>query len=132
VYEKFAKLLQAKGSALKVGHGAESGTTMGPVTTERSVDKAVSLVEDAKKNGGRILTGGNKLNINGGYFFEPTVIVDAHDGLLVAQEEQFAPIAALFPFETEDEAVEKANNTSVSTTSNMLMHAVNMRTDGTC
>jgi succinate-semialdehyde dehydrogenase/glutarate-semialdehyde dehydrogenase len=114
VYEQFAKVLQEKGSQLKVGHGADAGTTMGPVTTPRSIDKAVSLVEDAKKNGARILTGGNKIDLNGGYFFEPTVIADAHEGLLVAQEEQFAPIAALFPFDTEEEAIEKANSTSVS------------------
>lgn len=87
---------------------------MGPVTTPRSIDKAIELVEDAKKNGAKVLTGGTKLDINGGYFFAPTVITDAHDGLLVAQEEQFAPIAAFFPFDTEAEAVERANDTSVS------------------
>jgi succinate-semialdehyde dehydrogenase/glutarate-semialdehyde dehydrogenase len=114
VYEEFANIMLQGAKKLKVGHGTEPGTTMGPVTTERGIDKALDLVEDAKKNGGRILTGGNKLDINGGYFFEPTVIADAHDGLLVASEEQFAPIAALFPFDTEDEAVERANNTSVS------------------
>jgi len=66
---------------------------MGPVTTERSIEKAESLVEDARKNGGKILFGGNKLEIDGGYFFEPTVIGNATDDLLVAQEEQFAPIS---------------------------------------
>jgi succinate-semialdehyde dehydrogenase/glutarate-semialdehyde dehydrogenase len=86
---------------------------MGPVTTERSIEKAESLVEDARKNGGKILFGGNKLEIDGGYFFEPTVIGNATDDLLVAQEEQFAPIAALFPFDTEEEVVERANNTSM-------------------
>lgn len=90
-----------KAKALKVGHGAADGTTMGPVTTERGIERAVSLVEDAQKNGAKILTGGKKLDLNGGYFFEPTVIGDAHEELLLAKEEQFAPIAALFPFSTE-------------------------------
>ena len=102
------------GKALKVGHGADATTTMGPLTTPRSIEKALQHVDDAKKNGAKILFGGKKLDINGGYFFEPTVIADAHEGLLVAQEEQFAPVMALFPFDTEDEVVEKANSTSVS------------------
>jgi acyl-CoA reductase-like NAD-dependent aldehyde dehydrogenase len=102
-----------KAKKLKVGHGADEGTTMGPVTTERAIDKAVSLVDDAQKKGAKIVHGGNKMNLNGGYFFEPTLITDAHEELLLASEEQFAPIAALFPFETEQEVVEKANSTSV-------------------
>jgi succinate-semialdehyde dehydrogenase/glutarate-semialdehyde dehydrogenase len=113
VYEKFSKLLLERAQKLKVGHGTDKTTTMGPLTTLRSVDKAAEHVEDAKKNGAKILTGGNKLSLNNGYFFEPTVIVDAHEGLLVAQEEQFSPIAALFAFDTEEEVVDKANNTSL-------------------
>jgi len=98
---------------LKVGHGAHPDTTLGPVTTERGIDKALEMVDDARKNGGRVLTGGNKVDLGGGYFFEPTVIADAHDSLMVACEEQFAPIAAIFPFETEEEAVQRANQTSM-------------------
>jgi succinate-semialdehyde dehydrogenase/glutarate-semialdehyde dehydrogenase len=106
--------MRERGSKLVVGHGANPTTTMGPLTTPRGVDKAAELVEDARTKGARILLGGKKLDIDGGYFFEPTVVADAHDDLLLAQEEQFAPIAALFPFDTEEEAVAKANNTSVS------------------
>jgi acyl-CoA reductase-like NAD-dependent aldehyde dehydrogenase len=113
VYEDFIKIMVETGTKLKVGHGADPSTTMGPLTMERGVEKALALVEDAQKNGARILTGGKKLDLNGGYFFEPTVVADAHDDLLLAKEEQFAPIAALFPFDTEEEAVQKANNTSV-------------------
>jgi succinate-semialdehyde dehydrogenase/glutarate-semialdehyde dehydrogenase len=113
VYEEFTKIMVEKGKSLKVGHGAESSTTIGPLTTERGVEKALVHVEDAQKNGARVLTGGKKLDLNGGYFFEPTVVADAHDDLLLAKEEQFAPIAALFPFDTEAEVVKKANDTSV-------------------
>jgi succinate-semialdehyde dehydrogenase/glutarate-semialdehyde dehydrogenase len=114
VYEKFVEIMRERGSKLVVGHGAEPKTTMGPLTTPRGVDKAAEMVADARKKGARILLGGNRLDIGGGYFFEPTVVADAHDDLLLAREEQFAPIAALFPFDTEDEAVNKANDTSVS------------------
>jgi acyl-CoA reductase-like NAD-dependent aldehyde dehydrogenase len=103
--------------ALNVGHGAEPGTTMGPLTTPRGVDKAQQLVDDAREKGASILLGGNKLDRKGGgYFFEPTLVADAHGGLLLAHEEQFAPVMALFPFDTEDEVVEMANSTSVSLT----------------
>lgn len=87
---------------------------MGPLTTPRGIDKALSHVEDAKKNGAKVLFGGQKIKIDDGYFFEPTVIVNAHKDLLIAQEETFAPIAAFFKFNSEEEAVEAANKTSVS------------------
>lgn len=113
VYEKFTNLIAEKTKLLKIGHGAKEGTTLGPVTTSRSVDKAVEHVADAKKNGGRIIMGGNKVAIENGYFFEPTIVLDAHDGLQLSQEEQFSPIAAFFSFDTEEEAVKAANNTSM-------------------
>jgi len=113
VYKEFTELVAKKTKELKVGHGAKEGTTLGPLTTPRSIDKALAHVEDAKKNGARILFGGNKVNIDDGYFFEPTIVLDAHDGLMLAQEEQFSPIAAFFPFDTEDEVVKAANDTSM-------------------
>jgi acyl-CoA reductase-like NAD-dependent aldehyde dehydrogenase len=67
------------------------------------------------KHGGIILTGGNKPADLKGYFFEPTVIGGANEKMRLAQEETFGPICALFPFETEEEAVKAANYTSVST-----------------
>jgi succinate-semialdehyde dehydrogenase/glutarate-semialdehyde dehydrogenase len=113
VYKEFTDLVAKKTKELKVGHGAKEGTTLGPLTTPRSIDKALQHVEDAKKNGAKILFGGNKVKIDDGYFFEPTIVLDAHDGLLLAQEEQFSPIAAFFPFETEEEVVKSANDTSM-------------------
>jgi succinate-semialdehyde dehydrogenase/glutarate-semialdehyde dehydrogenase len=113
IYEEFTNLIAEKTKKLKIGHGAKEGTTLGPVTTLRSVEKAVSHVEDAKKNGGKILMGGNKVTTETGYFFEPTIILNAHEGLLVAQEEQFSPIAAFFPFDTEEQVVKAANDTSM-------------------
>jgi succinate-semialdehyde dehydrogenase / glutarate-semialdehyde dehydrogenase len=114
VYEEFTGIMLKRAKALKIGHGSDPDTTLGPVTIARGLDKAESMVEDARAKGARILSGGKKLDLHGGYFFEATVIADAKEDMLVAREEQFAPIAALFPFDSEAEVVEKANNTSVS------------------
>jgi succinate-semialdehyde dehydrogenase/glutarate-semialdehyde dehydrogenase len=114
VYDKFAQLLKEKTSKLVVGHGAEKGTTMGPVTTPRSLDKATNQVEDAKKHGGQIILGGGKVIGKSGYFFEPTIILGAKKEMLITSEETFAPVLALYSFDTEEEAVTAANNTSVS------------------
>ncbi|KAF2722009.1 aldehyde dehydrogenase [Polychaeton citri CBS 116435] len=116
VYDKFAEILRKKTAELKVGHGAEKDTGMGPVTTPRSLDKALAQVEDAKKHGGNVILGGNKLmGTKGydGYFFEPTLITGAKKEMLIAQEETFAPVMALFEFESEEEAVKRANDTSM-------------------
>ncbi|WPG99334.1 Hypothetical protein R9X50_00214800 [Acrodontium crateriforme] len=116
VYKKFTDILAEKTRALVVGHGTKEGTTMGPVTTPRSLDKAEAQVADAEKHGGKIVLGGKKLHgMKGydGYFFEPTLITGAKKDMLIAQEETFAPIMALFEFDTEEEAVKQANDTSM-------------------
>jgi len=114
IYDKFANFLAEKTRELRVGHGLDEGTTMGALTVPQGLDKTTSQVEDAKKNGATILTGGNRLDINDGYFFEPTVITNATANMKIASEETFGPLLALFPFDTEEEAVKAANNTSVS------------------
>lgn len=113
VYAKFADIIKDRTSKLVVGHGAEKGTTMGPVTTPRSLDKASNQVEDAKKHGGKIVLGGGKVSGKSGYFFEPTIILGAKKEMLITEEETFAPVMALYSFDLEEEAVEAANNTSV-------------------
>lgn len=113
VYSDFAKIFATKTSKLVVGHGAKSTTTMGPVTTPSSLDKALSQVADAKKHGGEIICGGQKVKGTGGYFFEPTIILGAKKEMLITEEETFAPVLALYSFDTEAEAVEAANNTSM-------------------
>ncbi|GAB7363713.1 hypothetical protein MBLNU230_g4281t1 [Neophaeotheca triangularis] len=116
IYEKFTKILTEKTRALVVGHGNEQGTTMGPVTTARSLDKAAAQVEDAQKQGGQVVLGGKSLHGTkgyDGYFFEPTIITHANKSMLISREETFAPVMALFEFESEDEAVELANDTSM-------------------
>lgn len=116
VYSKFTDILSQKTKELKIGHGAKEGTTLGPVTTDRSLDKAEAQIKDAEKQGGKVVLGGNKLHGKEGYegyFFEPTIITGAKEGMLISREETFAPVMALFEFDTEDEAVRLANDTSM-------------------
>lgn len=117
VYDKFAQMFKERTSALVVGHGAKDGTTMGPVTTPRGLDKALSQVEDARKLGGNVILGGKPMAGCDGYFFEPTIITDMKPEMLISREETFAPIAALYKFDTEEEAVKCANDTSMGLTS---------------
>ncbi|CAG8974518.1 hypothetical protein HYALB_00009053 [Hymenoscyphus albidus] len=113
VYDKFAQIMKEKTSKLVVGHGSEKSTTIGPVTTPQSIEKSCNQVEDAKKHGGQVILGGNKITEKGGYFFEPTIILGAKKEMLVTQEETFGPVLALYSFDSEDEAVQAANNTSM-------------------
>ncbi|KAH7125172.1 Aldehyde/histidinol dehydrogenase [Dendryphion nanum] len=113
IFDKFLERWNAETKKIVVGHGSDKSTTMGPVTTPRGVDKAISLVEDAKSKGATIHLGGNKISKNGGYFFEPTVISGITSEMDISKEEIFAPVSTFIKFETEDEAVKAANDTSM-------------------
>ncbi|GLI75593.1 hypothetical protein PoHVEF18_003850 [Penicillium ochrochloron] len=113
IYDRFASLLKERTSALVVGHGASADTTMGPLTTPRSIDKAISQVEDARKHGAQVILGGKPLASQKGYFFEPTILSGMTEDMQISHEESFAPIAALYKFQSEDEAVKLANATSM-------------------
>jgi succinate-semialdehyde dehydrogenase/glutarate-semialdehyde dehydrogenase len=124
VYDKFASIFKEKTSKLVVGHGSEQQTTMGPVTTPQSLDKAVKQVEDAKKHGGQIALGGGKIEEKGGYFFEPTIILGAKKEMLITDEETFGPVLALYSFENEEEVVKAANDTSMGLASYFFTKSV--------
>ncbi|KAM0438626.1 hypothetical protein ACHAPT_001379 [Fusarium lateritium] len=114
VYEKFAQKMLEATQKLKVGHGAETGTTMGPLTTCRQVEKVEKHVSDALSKGGKVLCGGKRPeNLKNGYFFEPTIISGMTPDMLTTQEEIFGPLLGLYKFETEEEAVRLANDTSM-------------------
>jgi succinate-semialdehyde dehydrogenase/glutarate-semialdehyde dehydrogenase len=109
IYEKFLKRLVEKTRALKVGDGLDPRSEVGALIDEEAVAKAAEHVEDATRGGARLLCGGQGL-AGPGYFFEPTVLADAALGALCMQEETFAPIAPVSAFDTEAEAIERANN----------------------
>ncbi|KAJ6146420.1 hypothetical protein N7497_008402 [Penicillium chrysogenum] len=113
IYDRFAALLKERTAAIVVGHGAVAGTTMGPLTTPRSLDKASAQVEDALRLGADVILGGKAVASQPGYFFEPTILSGMTEEMLISQEESFAPIAALYRFETEEQAVKLANDTSM-------------------
>jgi len=112
VYEAFAEKLVAAVRKLRVGNGLDSGVTQGPLIEGKAVEKVELLVGEAVGKGARILLGGRKHAL-GGTFYEPTVLADATPAMALAQEEIFGPVAPLFRFETEEEAVALANDTSV-------------------
>lgn len=109
-------LVEASKNQLKVGHGADPATTMGPVTTAKSVAKVAQQIQDATSRGATVLLGGQQpsgLGLAGGYFYEPTILAGMTDDMLITHEETFGPILALYRFTDEDEAVRAANNTSM-------------------
>ncbi len=108
IYDQFVKKLAAKVAKMKVGNGFEPGVAIGPLIEGAAMKKVAKHVADAVKKGGQLLTGGDKLE---GQFFQPTVIAGATPDMLCAREETFGPLAPVFRFKTEQEAVDAANAT---------------------
>ena len=110
VYERFAAKLAEAVSQFKVGPGLAEGTNQGPLIDENAVRKVEEHIADAVSKGARILTGGKRHPL-GGTFFEPTILADVTPQMKVAREETFGPVAPLFRFHTEEEAIRMANDT---------------------
>ncbi len=110
VYDAFAAKLAEAVRRLKPADGLEEGATQGPLIDDRAVEKVEEHVADARARGARVTVGGGR-HARGGRFFEPTVLVDATPEMLIAREETFGPVAALFRFKTEAEAIAMANDT---------------------
>jgi len=108
VYDAFVEKLAARASALKVGNGFDAGVAQGPLIDAAALGKVAAHVADATSRGARVVTGGSPV---GERFFAPTVLADVTGDMLCAREETFGPVAPVFRFETEDEAVQLANAT---------------------
>ncbi|KXJ84727.1 NAD-dependent aldehyde dehydrogenase [Microdochium bolleyi] len=102
IYDRFTQMVLEATQKIRVGHGAEPGTTMGPLTTSHAVSK-----------GGKLLCGGKQPENLRGYFFEPTIISEMTSEMMASQEEIFGPLLGLYRFETEEEVAKKANDTSM-------------------
>ncbi|GMG88403.1 NAD-dependent succinate-semialdehyde dehydrogenase [Biformimicrobium ophioploci] len=111
VYEAFADKFITAVSALKVGNGAEEGTTIGPLINDAAFEKVSAIVRQATSNGAKVLIGGQGSNSETGNFYEPTVLSDVDDSMDVYREEIFGPVAPLFKFKTEEEAIRIGNDT---------------------
>ena len=112
LHDALAAKLVSKFKALKTGDGFDEGVMVGPLTAKRSVEKATKHVQDAVSKGATLLHGGKPIPGDGN-FFEPGVLAGMKSNMLSHGEEIFAPVAALYPFETEEEVIEMANNSDV-------------------
>jgi succinate-semialdehyde dehydrogenase/glutarate-semialdehyde dehydrogenase len=108
----FEQKLAVAVAKLKVGPGIEPGTTQGPLINEDAVEKVEEHIADALAKGGRLVAGGKRHPL-GHSFFEPTVVAGCTPEMALAREETFGPLAALFAFDSEEEAVVMANDTEV-------------------
>jgi len=110
VYDAFAEKLAAAVKKLKPAFGLEAGATQGPLIDNAAVEKVESHIRDAQEKGAKVLLGGHR-HILGGRFFEPTILTDVTPAMAVAREETFGPVAPLFHFRSEADAVALANDT---------------------
>ena len=110
IYDAFAAKLAEKVRGMKIGNGFEEGVTVGPLISEAALKKVEEHVSDALAKGARVLEGGERAE-QGGTFYRPTVLADVTTDMKVAREETFGPVAPLFRFEDEAEAVAMANDT---------------------
>jgi succinate-semialdehyde dehydrogenase/glutarate-semialdehyde dehydrogenase len=110
IYERFLDRFVQQTRALKTGDGLEDGVQVGPLINEQGLNSALGHIQDATRRGARLLCGGKRLERKG-WFLEPTVLADVPPDALCMSEEIFAPLAAVCAFDTEAEAVERANST---------------------
>jgi len=110
VYDAFLDKLARRVAQLEVGNGLDEGVVQGPLINAAAVEKVQSHVRDALDKGGRLVCGGEPHAL-GGTFFQPTIIADVTDEMKVATEETFGPLAPVFRFESDDQAIEMANAT---------------------
>jgi acyl-CoA reductase-like NAD-dependent aldehyde dehydrogenase len=112
IHDSFAaELVRRTKAELKLGHGMDEGTTLGALTTPRGLDKAEELFADAVEKGAVVVLGSGKRCDRPGNFMEPTILTGVTHEMAMAHEEVFAPILGVYKFETEEEVVEKANDT---------------------
>jgi len=111
LYDTVVGILADAVPGVPVGDPRDPATVVGPMTGEKHLRKVEDYVALARKEGGRVVCGGERLDLNGGYYYKPTVIADLTNDSRVVQEEIFGPVLTVQPFDSEDEAVELANST---------------------
>tara|TARA_R110002124_G_scaffold74603_1_gene200209 strand:- start:123 stop:1589 length:1467 start_codon:yes stop_codon:yes gene_type:complete len=111
VFDAFAEKLITAVKALKMGNGADDGVTVGPLINDAAFDKVSAIVKQATDNGAKVLIGGKGSEEPGQNFYEPTILVNVDDSMDVYNEEIFGPVAPLFKFKTEEEAIRIGNDT---------------------
>tara|TARA_R110000764_G_scaffold88923_1_gene170176 strand:- start:1153 stop:2601 length:1449 start_codon:yes stop_codon:yes gene_type:complete len=122
IYDDFTKKFVNEVSKLKLGNGMELGTHIGPMINLKAIEKVEAFVEDAKNKGGEILVGGHR---SGNFFFEPTIIGKASVEMDFTKEEIFGPVAPIFMFSSDEEAIEMANDTEYGLAAYMYTQDMN-------
>ena len=110
VYDEFTEKFKAATAAFRLGDGAEDGVTMGPLINEGAANDVLEFIDDAVAKGAKIVAGGSRSDL-GNCFVEPTILADVNSDMRVFSEEIFGPVAPIFKFKTEEEAIEIANDT---------------------
>jgi aldehyde dehydrogenase (NAD+) len=113
IYEEFKNRLVERTRELKVGDGLEEGTWMGPCVNESQLNTVLSYIEKGKEEGATVLLGGNRpsaIELQDGYYVEPTIFGDVQSDMTIGQEEIFGPVLALIKVKTIEEAIELAND----------------------
>ncbi|MEW8985532.1 MAG: NAD-dependent succinate-semialdehyde dehydrogenase, partial [Bacillus sp. (in: firmicutes)] len=111
ILEPFVELFKKELSKLKIGNGMEEGIDIGPLIDQPAVNKVNEILEDAIHKGGKIVYQGDKYEGEEGFFFPPTILTNVNDQMMCVEEEIFGPLAAIATFQTEEEVIERANNT---------------------
>jgi len=112
IYDEFVEKLMVAAADLKIGDGTAEGVTIGPLIHERAANDVLAFVDDAVGKGAKVVAGGQRSDL-GPCFVEPTILINASDDMRVFRDEIFGPVAPLFKFRTEEEAIAMANDTEV-------------------
>mgnify|MGYP001319726651 CR=1 FL=1 len=110
VYDEFTEKFKAATAEFKLGNGAEEGVTMGPLINEGAANDVVEFIDDAVAKGAKVVAGGSRSDL-GCCFVEPTILTDVNSDMRVFREEIFGPVAPIFKFKTEEDAIAMANDT---------------------
>jgi aldehyde dehydrogenase (NAD+) len=113
VHEEFSERLSAFSKTLKVGDPLDPEVSLGPIVSKRQMERVLGYVDIGQKEGANLLSGGQRMQgaLSNGYFVEPTVFGSVNNQMRIAQEEIFGPVVSIIPFDTEDQALEMANDT---------------------
>jgi succinate-semialdehyde dehydrogenase/glutarate-semialdehyde dehydrogenase len=110
VFDEFTKKFMAATAGLKLGNGMDDGVNVGPLINEKAANDVISFIDDAVANGAKLVAGGGRASL-GACFVRPTILTNVNDSMRVFREEIFGPVAPLFKFKTEEEAIAMANDT---------------------
>ncbi|WJX68653.1 Succinate-semialdehyde dehydrogenase, mitochondrial [Trifolium repens] len=123
IYDKFANALLDAVQSMKVGDGFSEGVAQGPLINEAAVKKVDSLIHDATSKGAKVILGGKRHSL-GSTFYEPTVITDVDNDMLISRQEAFGPVAPLLRFKTEEDAIRIANDTNAGLGSYVFTNSI--------